>query len=75
MLADMVCPVGVDNQFGPRVAVNCREYDFTLLFEDAFFSALPAALLLIGIGPRLYSLHNRPLKVTSQKLAVLKLVS
>lgn len=75
MSANEVCTAGADNQFGPRVAVSCREFDFTLLFEDAFFSALPAALFLILIGPSLRVLHSSPVKVTSHKLAVLKLVS
>lgn len=75
MSTNTVCMVGADNQFGPRIVVSCRELDFTLLFEDAFFGALPAALFLIVIGSRLRVLHSSPVKVTSYKLAVLKLVS
>ena len=75
MSSNPVCVVGADNHFGPRVVFSCREFDFTLLFEDVFFSTLPTALFLILIGPRLRFLYKSPVKVTSYNLAVLKLVS
>jgi hypothetical protein len=33
----MQCPAGSDDGFGPRVNIACRPFDFTPLFEDAFF--------------------------------------
>jgi ATP-binding cassette, subfamily C (CFTR/MRP), member 1 len=71
----MVCPPGSDNQFGPRVDIHCRAFDFTLLFEDAFFIILPAVLFCLLVGPRLQYLRTRQIKVKSYRLAVYKLVS
>ncbi|KAI1268251.1 ABC transporter [Xylariaceae sp. FL1019] len=45
----MDCP-HADRSFGPRVDPGCRSFDFTLLFEDVFFAALPAALF-IALSP------------------------
>lgn len=70
-----VCPINNDDQFGPRVAIACRSFDFTLLFEDAFFVALPAALFLVLLPLRLQSLYKAPVKVTSYQLATWKLVT
>lgn len=75
MSSNTICARNADNQFGPRVAVSCRDFDFTLLFEDAFFGALPPALFILLIGPRLRFLQSSTIKVTSHKLAVVKLVS
>lgn len=68
------CRVNADDQFGPRVDLACRPFDFTLLFEDAFFITLPAALFLVFIPFRLSSFFNTPAKVTTYKLATCKLV-
>ncbi|KAH8668572.1 ABC transporter [Xylariales sp. PMI_506] len=52
------CSPNSDNLFGPRVNTNCRDFDFTLLFEDAFFAVLPAALFLVlGLLAVLFVLH------------------
>ena len=71
----MGCPLNADDQFGPRVDLACRPFDFTLLFEDAFFAALPAALFLLLLPLRLRSLYNTPVKVISYQLASWKLVN
>lgn len=47
------CRYSADNEFGPRVATACRDFDFTLLFEDAVFVALPAAVFLLLLPWRL----------------------
>lgn len=70
----MSCPVDGDNRFGPRVASQCRPFDFTLLFEDAFFALLPAAIFLLSIAFRLPALLRAPVKVASHRLATTKLV-
>lgn len=73
-MALSVCPLQSDNRFGPRVNVQCRSFDFTLLFEDAFFSVLPAALFLLFVPARLRSLTRASVKLTSNLLALWKLV-
>ncbi|KAM4064465.1 ABC transporter [Hirsutella rhossiliensis] len=70
---DTACPSGADSEFGPRVHVACRAFDFTLLFQDAFFIALPAAVFLILLPWRLWSLCRRPVLATSVRLALCKL--
>ncbi|KAH8703765.1 putative multidrug resistance-associated protein [Talaromyces proteolyticus] len=62
-----------DDQFGPRVNIACRSFDFTLLFEDAFFIALPATLFLLLFPLRLRALRQSPVKVDSYRLATWKL--
>ncbi|KAF5859185.1 hypothetical protein ETB97_003197 [Aspergillus alliaceus] len=62
-----------DNGLGPRVNLNCRSFDFTLLFEDIFFISLPAAVLLILLPFRLRWLHRTSVKVNSYRLAICKL--
>ncbi|KAH8689094.1 putative multidrug resistance-associated protein [Talaromyces proteolyticus] len=73
MSAKTVCPVGADSQLGPRVAFDCRAFDFTLLFEDIFFGALPAAVFLLIVGVRIRYLQGSIVKVIGHKLAVSKL--
>lgn len=68
------CPPGSDNQFGPQVQVDCRPFDFTLLFEDGIFVMLPAALFLLLFPLPLHSLRTKPVKLTSYTLALWKLV-
>ncbi|KAK3949643.1 P-loop containing nucleoside triphosphate hydrolase protein [Pseudoneurospora amorphoporcata] len=72
---DALCISGLeaDKQFGPQVDVACREFDFTLLFEDGFFMLLPAALFLLFVPGRLWSLWKSPVKLNSRRLAVGKL--
>ncbi|KAK6814078.1 hypothetical protein RU639_010488 [Aspergillus parasiticus] len=62
-----------DNQFGPRVNPRCRSFDFTLLFEDVFFIAMPAAVLLVLLPLRLRWLHRTTVKVKTYQLAIWKL--
>ncbi|KAL7904095.1 ABC transporter [Trichoderma velutinum] len=68
------CPAGADNRFGPRVDPSCRSFDFTLLFEDAIFTALPAALLLLLIPIHLWRISRTTIKMDSYILATWKLV-
>ncbi|KAJ5765966.1 uncharacterized protein N7511_003582 [Penicillium nucicola] len=70
----MSCPTGSDDILGPRVSVLCRPFDFTLLFEDAFFKVLPASLFLLVTATRLCVLVRAPVKVTSHRLATCKLI-
>lgn len=68
------CHQSADDEFGPRVAIACRAFDFALLFEDAVFVILPAALFLLPLPWRLRSLWKRPVKTESYELAIYKLV-
>ena len=68
------CPFGADNQLAPRISIQCRPFDFTLLFEDILFGCLPPAVFLLLVPPWLYALRNRSVKVDSYKLAIPKLV-
>ncbi|KAJ5702177.1 hypothetical protein N7488_009725 [Penicillium malachiteum] len=68
------CDAGSDNKFGPRVATNCRGFDFTLLFEDAMLSMIPAALFVVFLLPRLYYIRKKSVKVLSHNLAAYKMV-
>lgn len=50
---------GADRSFGPVVPSSCRGgFDFTLLFEQIFFSFLPAAALLLAASSRLWQLRR-----------------
>ncbi|PCG93312.1 ABC transporter, integral membrane type 1 [Penicillium occitanis (nom. inval.)] len=68
-----LCPLGSDDTFGPRVNPNCRAFDFTILFQDAFFSVLPTSLFLIVVLPRLQFLRRASVKLMSYSLVVWKL--
>ncbi|KOC10592.1 putative sulfonylurea receptor/ ABC transporter [Aspergillus flavus AF70] len=71
----IVCPPYSDNAFGPRITTACRSFDFTLLFEDAFFSLLPAALFLLILPGRVLYLARTSVKVRSHRLAIYKIIS
>ncbi|KAF7716519.1 Uncharacterized protein PECH_005196 [Penicillium ucsense] len=71
----MDCAPGSDNVFGPRVLQACRPFDFTLLFEDTIFAAVPAATFLLLAVFRLPALFRGPVKVDSHRLATYKLGS
>ena len=63
-----------DRAFGPRVALDCRAFDFTLYFEDAFFAILPTAALLLLLPLPLVFLLRNPKVVKRSKLLAAKLV-
>ncbi|PIG85348.1 sulfonylurea receptor/ ABC transporter [Aspergillus arachidicola] len=71
----IVCPPYSDNAFGPRITTACRNFDFTLLFEDAFFSLLPAALFLLILPGRVLYLARASVKVRSHRLTIYKTIS
>jgi hypothetical protein len=75
MVTDLCWALQADNRFGPRVSIDCRAFDFTLLFEDIFFISLPAAAFLLILPIRLYFLRREPVKINSYTLAVCKLVN
>ncbi|KAK6075818.1 ABC transporter [Seiridium cupressi] len=64
-----------DRAFGPRVALSCRAFDFTLYFEDAVFAVLPTAALLLLLPLPLVFLLRNPKVVKGSKLLTAKLVT
>ncbi|KAJ5634865.1 multidrug resistance-associated protein [Penicillium herquei] len=61
-----------DRSFGPRVNPQCRNFDFTLTFEDGFFHLLPSSIFLL-IFPVWFFLSRKELKKSrSNQLSVLK---
>ena len=74
MTASLCWSLEADNRFGPRVSIDCRAFDFTLLFEDIFFTSLPSAIFLLILPIRLYFLRHESVKINSYRLVVWKLV-
>ncbi|KAJ6021906.1 ABC transporter integral membrane type 1 [Penicillium herquei] len=71
-MASNLCPVNSDNLFKIRVNINCRAFDFTLLFEQGIFSILPSITFLLWLIPRLAILQRSQIKSNSFKLAIYK---
>jgi len=61
-----------DNEFGPTV--RCRDFDFTVTFEAAFFALTPSVFLLPLIVLRLRSVFRLPIAVDWLPPLVIKLV-
>lgn len=56
-----MCDIAAENVFGPAVDVDCRNgFDFTLLFEESFFTILPCVLLLFCLPLQLYLRSHSP---------------
>lgn len=54
------CLPAADGSFGPAIrGVHCRSFDFTIAFEQYFFSIVPAALLIVAAPLRLKQLSRR----------------
>lgn len=70
----MECISGADDVFGPQVH-GCRDLDFTLLFEQTILQAIPSALLLLSIPPRIWFLRRHALKSRRSKMTLLKLAA
>ncbi|KAL4958875.1 ABC transporter [Aspergillus stella-maris] len=62
-----------DAAFGPRVSVACREFDFTLFFEDVFLSCLPSATFLLLSPYVLWLLRHEPRRIQRSTLLAWKL--
>lgn len=68
------CSFADDNSFGPSVARQCRAFDFTLLFEQAFLSLVPSILLVLGCIYRLNDIVRQDVKTLGSRLHNSKLV-
>ncbi|KAL4815395.1 ABC transporter [Aspergillus spinulosporus] len=64
-----------DDSFGPRVSTRCRTFDFTLAFEDALLTCLPAALFLLLSPFTIYQLRSEARRVQRSALLAAKLIS
>lgn len=69
------CVPGSDKLYGPRVSVDCRDFDFTFLFEDAILIILPAIIFLLLIPSRIQYLLRHPVQGVFHKLGGFKIVS
>jgi len=69
-----MCILATDDVFEPQVH-SCREFDFTLLFEQAILQAAPSALLLLSVPPRLWYLRKQTPKSARSKMTMLKLAA
>ncbi|RDW67218.1 Metal resistance protein YCF1 [Aspergillus mulundensis] len=71
-----MCSIGVEDVFGPTVASTCRNgFDFTLLFEEAFFVIAPCSLLLLSLPFLLYRLRGQRFQGSSGLSLYIKLSS
>lgn len=68
------CSFADDNSFGPSIAKQCRAFDFTLLFEQAFLSLVPSILLVLGCIFRLNEILRQDVKTLRSRLHSSKLV-
>ena len=66
-----------DDGFGPVVmpGPNCRDFDFTLLFEDLFFALIPSAIMLFAAAMQIINLWKKPVLLNWEWFRVMKLVS
>jgi len=72
MQAAMDCLPGSDDVFGPQV-LGCRDFDFTLLFEQTILQVGSCAALLLSVIPRVLYLRTQPVKATGNTLTYFKL--
>lgn len=63
-----------DQEFGPRVQVRCREFDFTVTFEQSILSILPSALFIVLASIRIYVLIQKSPKVHGRYWQISKVV-
>ncbi|PYH77469.1 P-loop containing nucleoside triphosphate hydrolase protein [Aspergillus uvarum CBS 121591] len=64
------CPRGSDDSFGPVVSGYCREFDFTLLFEDVVLVTIPSFVFLAIHIIRIACLLSKPVKVVKQRQTI-----
>ncbi|KAJ5450830.1 ABC transporter integral membrane type 1 [Penicillium cf. griseofulvum] len=73
--ARAVCLSVADAALGPRVNVACRNFDFTVYFEDLFFVCLPTALFLLGLPTSLWLLWNEPRRIKRSTRLLFKIAA
>ncbi|THC98398.1 hypothetical protein EYZ11_002117 [Aspergillus tanneri] len=72
-----MCSIAVENVFGPTVAPDCRNgFDFTLLFEEAFFCIAPCSVFLLVLPMQLCCrVTQKPQRSTTDGLLYWKLLA
>lgn len=67
--------LSADDQFGPRVKAQCRNFDFTVEFEQSIFSILPSSIFILCAAARIVHLHHARYRVSATSLRWAKQVS
>lgn len=67
-------PLCDDAAFGPFIAGCRQDFDFTLSFQQYFFSVVPSAFLLLAGPFRIFVLRRQVAKVDGNVLKYTKLV-
>ncbi|KXJ97331.1 putative ABC multidrug transporter [Microdochium bolleyi] len=64
-----------DLSLGPQVT-GCRDdFDFTVRFEQLFFSIVPASIYMIVAGWRIFAIRRRPVVVSGSRFQYAKLTA
>jgi ATP-binding cassette subfamily C (CFTR/MRP) protein 1 len=74
-MTSAVCSPTADSAFGPAVNGCRQDFDFTLAFEQYFFSIVPSVLLLLLAPLRLKTLVRVRPKIRGSNFKFIKLVS
>ncbi|KAF2218923.1 P-loop containing nucleoside triphosphate hydrolase protein [Elsinoe ampelina] len=70
------CSPTADNAFGPAVPAHCRDdFDFTLAFEQYFFTIVPSALLILAVPWRLWGVLRLQPRIAGLPLRFIKLTT
>ncbi|KAM5429338.1 hypothetical protein McanMca71_002977 [Microsporum canis] len=71
-----MCSIIVENVFGPAVASQCLDgFDFTLLFEECFFSIGVCSLFLLSLPVQLARLSKEPRRPSAGPILYSKLAA
>lgn len=70
----MECTSATDDVFGPQIH-GCRNFDFTLLFEQTILQAAPSTVLLLSVPPRIWFLQRQTMKSMRSTMTMLKLAT
>ena len=72
----MGCSINVEDRIGPAVDGSCLGgFDFTLLFEETFFSIAPLIIVSVLLPIQFYRLGQRPQLIKVGWFLYAKLVS
>jgi hypothetical protein len=70
----MQCGISADSHFGPRVLPCRRDFDFTLLFEQAILALAPDLLFLVLCFLRWFHIRREPKEVRRGATGTWKMV-
>ena len=69
------CLPNSDSKFGPAVAYDCRQFDFTLYFEQIFMSLVPSLFFILLSPIRVAAVVRRNIKTLSTPFHGAKIVT